>query len=255
TRKQQILARLPRDGSFISNNKIYEPLNLSPEEFSEIQAELLDERLIVVGRGRYGRTARVTNGLGNGDEYPASEIGVTNENELYPAVKDYFDRKWKHNYEPSPPNLYISEITANPPRPGSTASIPDISILTIMKYDFVPGNVLELITVDVVKYGELDQAAVYKTATMSMVSHRAFMVFEWVEDDDFSSSGSKASLIITEVKRFGIGLIQMRQINNGKWEFKTILEPHLQSPELGELNSYIEIRLKKEHARIRGAIG
>jgi len=256
TKKQQILARLPRDGSFVSNNKIYEPLSMTPEEFAAIQAEMIDEGMVVIGRGRYGRTARVQEGNDNGILYDSdAELGVADESELYDPVKAYFDRKWKRNYEPSPPNLYISEITAKQyPRIGIT-SIPDLSILTIMNYDFVPGNILELITIEVKKYGDLTLSAVYEAASMMVVCHRSYLVFEWVQDEDFLRSDSNAEYILTEAKRFGIGLVQMRPIDDGSWEFKTVLEPKLNNPEYGELNSFIEVRFKNEHARIRGALG
>jgi len=255
SKKQQILARLPRDGSFISNNKIYEPLGMSPEEYATILEELLSEGLVIVGRGRYGRTARVNNNHGNGyQEYLSSDYGTIDKSDLFQPVKDYFDRKWKNNYEPSPPNLYISEITATQhPKIGIT-KIPDISILTIMNYDFVPGNHLEVITIEVKKFKTLNLTSVYETASMNQVSHRSYLVFEWLEEEDYLKIDPNAELLVNEAKRFGVGLVQMKPTNDGKWSFKIILEPKLSSPELGELNSFIEIRFKKDHARIRGAI-
>ena len=255
TKKQQILARLPRDGSFISNNKIYEPLGMTPENYAEILEELLSEGSVVVGRGRYGRTARANGINGNGQvDYSSIEYGAENKNELFEPVKDYFDRKWKHNYEPSPPNLYLSEITARQhPRVGIT-KIPDISILTIMNYDFVPGNHLEVITIEVKRYKNLNLTTVYETASMNLISHRSYLVFEWLEEDDFLNADPNSELILNEAKRFGIGLVQMKPIDNGKWGFKILHEPKLTTPELGDLNSFIEVRFKNDHARIRGTL-
>jgi hypothetical protein len=253
TRKQQILARLPRDGAFISNNKIYEPLNMTPEEYAEILEELLSEGLVVVGRGRYGRTARA-NGANGSQDFSFIDRRVSNENELFQHVKEYFDRKWKHNYEPSPPNLYISEITSMQyPRMGIT-KIPDISILTIMKYDFVPGNHLEVITIEVRKHQELNLTSVYETASMNLISHRSYLVFEWLDEEDYLTADPNSELLFNEAKRFGIGLVQMQPVDSEKWAFKILLEPRLTSPELGELNSFIEVRFKSDQARIRGAL-
>ncbi len=253
TKKQQILARLPQDGFFISNNKIYEPLGMNPEEYAQILQELVSDGAVVVGRGRYGRTARVIDKNGY-EGHAGTENGVSDEASLYEPVKEYFDRKWKPNYEPSPPNLYISEITANQhPRIGIT-KIPDISILTIMNYDFVPGNHLEVITIEVRKYNNLHLSSVYETASMNLISHRSYLVFEWLEEDDYITSDPNAEFLLDEAKRFGIGLMQMKPIDNGNWKFKILVEPKHSTPEPGELNSFIEVRFKNDHARIRGTL-
>ncbi len=254
TAKQQVLSKLPKDGSFISNHKIYESLDLSPEEFSEIQKELIDEGRIIAGKGRYGRSARVAGLTQQRKPEERGELGVNHVSELYGPVKDYFDSKWRPNYDPSPPNLYISEITATQAKRNRLLTVPDISILTIMKYDFVPGNHLELVTIDVKKHSDMGFTALYETASQSLYSHRSYLVFEWIKDKGFEKNGHIAENVLREAKRFGVGLIQMRPIDSDGWNFKTVLEPRYSKPEPGELNSFIDLRFREEHARIRGAL-
>lgn len=253
---QRVLAKLPRDGSFVSNNKIYESLNISPEAFAEIQQHLIADGKVKVGRGRYGRTARILDaGFAKPENGNGEAIGVADEYELYGPVKDYLDRKWKPNYEPSPPNLYISQITALHQKRGASLIMPCISVLTIMKYDFVPGNHLELITVDVKKQTNMGLEAVYETTSHGRYAHRSYLVFEWIEEEDFETAGPDADYVISEAKRFGIGLVQMRPVDGGEWSFKTVVIPVLKTPETGELNSFIEAHFGDEHGRIRGAVG
>ncbi|TFG08531.1 hypothetical protein EU538_06955 [Candidatus Thorarchaeota archaeon] len=256
TPKQKVLSKLPKDGSFVSNDKIYESLGMTPEEFYAVQAKLVNEGKVVVGRGRYGRTALVVDGSSMGEEEQYNNgLGSSSDEELQEELRRYFDRKLKPNYEPSPPNLYISKITAQT-RPGRRVpNLPDVSILTIMKYDFVPSVNLEVITADVWKHGTLVLEAVYETKSHSIYSHRSYLVFEWIKDVDFERSGRDARIILGEAKRLGIGLIEMRPVDEDKWDFRTILDPELNHPELGELNSFIDLRFKDDHTRIRGAIG
>lgn len=256
TPRQKVLSKLPKDGSFVSNDKIYESLEMSPEEFYEIQSRLVNEGKVVVGRGRYGRTALVLDGPSeDAEEYFNNGLGSTSDEELHEEVKKYFDRKLKPNYEPSPPNLYISKISAQTKTGRRGPNIPDISILTLMKYDFVPSTHLEVITTDVWKHGTLVIEAVYETKAHSIYSHRSYLVFEWIKDVDFERSGRDARNIFGEAKRLGLGLIEMRPRNEDEWEFRTILDPQLNHPEPGELNSFIDVRFKDDHTRIRGAIG
>ncbi len=256
TPRQRVLSKLPRDGSFVSNDKIYESLGMAPEEFYAVQAKLVNEGKVVVGRGRYGRTALIVDDSSVGDEeHYNNGLGATSDEELHEAVKSYFDRKLKPNYEPSPPNLYISKITVQSRTGRRAPLVPDISILTIMKYDFVPGTHLEVITADVWKHNTLVLEAVYETKANSIYSHRPYLIFEWIKDVDFERSGRDARNILSEAKSLGVGLIEMKPADDEKWEFRTILDPQLHHPELGELNSFIDLRFRDDHARIRGAIG
>jgi hypothetical protein len=55
--RDRSLAALPEDGTFITNREVRENIGLTDDRYWKVRRELLDDGLIVIGRGYGGRVA------------------------------------------------------------------------------------------------------------------------------------------------------------------------------------------------------
>lgn len=250
---QAILNKLPKDGAMVGNVSLMRLLTMPPERFFEAKSELDAIEMIVYGKGRGGST-----GLAKPATAPAEKpvTGVKDEFELYNPLKKYFDDFWKPNYKA--PDLYISKITGPPKnhkRKSGLWSRPDVSVLTVSGYDFIPQRVLELSTVEAKKYADIGTRAVFETVSHSKFGHQAFSAFEWLEEPDMDdSSNEDVKEVFKEARRFGIGIIQMRRADK-EWDIDIVLDPMRHDPDPADCNRFIEQNFVEAHKQIRSAIG
>jgi hypothetical protein len=249
-----ILGALPKDGSMVGNLSLMRKLAMPPERFFEAKQELDNEALIVYGKGRGGST-----GLAKPTIAPPERAttGVRDEYDLYGPLKKYFDDFWKPNYKA--PDLYISKITGPPKdhkRKSGLWSRPDVSVLTVSAYDFIPERVLELTTVEAKKYADIGTRAVFETVSHSKFGHQAFLAFEWLDDVDMDDSSNEDVVeVFKESRRFGIGIMQMKMKEDKTWEIDIVLDSIRHDPEPADCNRFIEQNFAEYHKQIRSAIG
>lgn len=252
---RKILGLLPSDGSLMGNISLMRELNMSPDRFYVAKTELDAKGLIIYGRGKGGST-----GLAKPSEQitrkpPTS--GIKDEFEMYGPLKKYFDDYWGPNYKS--PDVFISKITGPPKdhkRKSGLWSRPDVSILTIAGYDFIPEQVLELTTVEAKRYDEIGPRAVFETVSHSKFGHQAYLAIEWLDETDIDDSPDEnMKEVVREAQRFGIGLIQMKKSEPNKWKCEIVLDPQRREPDPVDCNRFIEQNFVEHHKTIRRAIG
>lgn len=248
-----ILEKLPKDGSLVGNVSLMRLLSMPPERFFQAKSELEAQSLIIYGRGRGGSTGLAKPGV-TPIEKPIT--GVKDEYDLYVPLKKYFDEFWKPNYKS--PDLYISKITGPPKghkRKSGLWSRPDVSVLTVSGYDFIPQRVIELTTVEAKRFADIGTRAVFETVSQSKFGHQAFLAFEWVKDEDMDDSSSEdVKEVFKEARRFGIGIIQMKKAEKD-WDIDIVLDPVRGDPDPADCNRFIEQNFAEDHKQIRSAIG
>ena len=248
----KIRKALPPDGTMVGNISLMRRLGIKPKDFFSAKAELDEEGLIVFGKGKGGSIGIAKPSLGGATRKPQ----VEKEFELYDPLKGFFDEYWGPNY--NTPDLYISKVTGPPKghkRKSGVWSRPDVSILTISRYDFVPERVLEVTTVEAKRYPDIGPRAVFETASHSRFGHQAYLALEWPEKQNLDDSPDEdVQEVIKESRRFGIGIIQMRRVT-GEWDISIILEPVRREPDPADCSGFIGQVFKENHKQIRHAIG
>lgn len=249
---KKILEVLPKDGSMVGNISLRNQLRLDTSEFSKAKQELQQRGIVVTGRGKGGSIGLKEISLP--PSQPKGTKGVKSESDLYEPIMKHFDEDWKPNYVA--PDYYCAAITAKgSKRKSGLWSRPDVAILTVSSYQFLPTRQIEVTTIEAKRYSDATPQAVFETASHSKFSHQAYLVIEWLEEtnmDDIDNENIKR--ILKEAQRFGIGIIQMKN-NHGRWDFRDILDPQRREPDPDDCNTFIEQNFKPYHRQILGALG
>jgi len=238
----------------VGNISLMRKLGMKPKEFFSAKAELDEQGVIVFGKGKGGSI-----GIAKPSAKTAAKKyqGIKDEFELYDPLKRFFDEYWGPNYKT--PDLYVSKITGPPKghkRKSGVWSRPDLSILTVSRYDFVPERVLEVTTIEAKRFPDIGPRAVFETASHSKYGHQAYLALEWPEKEDVDDSPDEdVQEVIKEARRFGIGLIQMRKDAGGEWDVDIIIDPVRREPDPADCSGFIEQVFKDKHTQIRHAIG
>jgi len=251
---KKILEALPKDGSMIGNTALRKRLGMDAAGFFQAKRELEERGKVVTGRGRGGSIGLAAEFI-EPPSQPSRVEGVKNESELYDPIKKYFDENWAPNY--IQPNYYCCVKTATPKGRKRKTGLwlrPDISILTVSRYEFLPTKDIEVTTVEAKRYSDATPQAVFETASQSKFAHQAYLVIEWLEETDMDDSEKESiKRILKEAQRFGVGIIQMKNVS-GRWDFREILEPERQKPDPDDCNTFIEQNFKQYHPQIRAAL-
>ena len=252
---EKIRGLLPKDGSTLGNTYLIRSLAVQPEDYLKARAELEDAGLIVRGVGR-GGTIRLARPVAEPVE-PKAPGGVKEERSLYDPLKRWFDKVWGVEYKP--PDFYTCKITGSPAghkRRSGKWSRPDLAIVTIASAEFfVPSKTLEVTTVEVKRYSELDVVAVFEAASHGKFGHQSYLAVEWLEEKDMDKpeASSIATDVMKEAQRFGVGVLQMRP-RGSEWDVQEVLEPHRNVPDPEDCSGFIEQVFEDHHKQIRNAI-
>ena len=252
----RIRALLPKDGSTVGNTYLIRSLGVPPEEYLRARAELEQAGLVIRGVGR-GGTVRLAKPLAELVELPKAPGGVKEERTLYEPLKQWFDKVWGVEYKP--PDFYACKITGSPAghkRSSGKWSRPDLAIVTIASAEFfVPSKTLEVTTVEVKRYPELDVVAVFEAASHGKFGHQSYLAVEWLEDKDMDTpeASGVASDVMKEAQRFGVGVLQMRPRSN-TYDIQEVLEPKRNVPDPEDCSGFIEQIFEDHHKQIRNAI-
>lgn len=138
----------------------------------------------------------------------------------------------------------LIEITANQGRrqTGGLWSRPDLVVVGICAYPFVPGKNLDLSTFEFKKNLEEGIAGVYESAAHSAFAHRSFLVMRLEYEAD--STNELYTRIINECERFGLGLITL--LDAEEWgTYRTVVEAKPRSPATGLMNRFIGTQISE----------
>jgi hypothetical protein len=250
-----IQRELPDDGSMIGNTSLMRQLKLEPPQFFLAKEELMAAGLAVAGKGRGGSTglAQVTERT----ETRPTRKGVQDEADLYEPTKRWFDEHWGPEYRQ--PNYYKAVVTGTPrghKRKSGLWSRPDITILTVSCYPFLPTRQVELTTVEIKAADSLDTSAVFEAASHGKVAHFAYLAVEWLGSKDMpNTEDDNVQAVLKEAKRFDVGVMQIEKRGHGRYELVEVVEPKRREPDPGDCNAFIEQRFRDLHDEIRNALG
>lgn len=167
--QKSFLRSIPKDGDAISNSALRDELGWSDLRYWNMHARLVASGHIKVGRGQGGtvfipQTSKRTK---------AKTQKRVKEQDLYAGFVKVLEQKAKEWVDAKSP---IIEITANQgaKETGGRWSRPDVTMVSISKYIFTKGKVLDVTTFELKLAEALNVSAVYEAVEQSKGAHRSF---------------------------------------------------------------------------------
>jgi hypothetical protein len=206
---QKVLAVLHGLGGSAGNLGLMRELGWTEAKYYRVRDRLLDRGELVRGPGRGGSVRLVEEGE---EEAPTEQAEVqaailVRESELYEPIARVLRRsfaqdknfKWHH-----------VEITARQGRraTGGRWTRPDITMVSLTRFRYVPGLHLEVFTFEVKTRDAVDVTAVYESLAHTRFGTRAYVVFPFPEDPE-GADRELLDAVVAEAERHGVGVFTM----------------------------------------------
>jgi hypothetical protein len=246
---KKLLAIVPRDGVFIGNTTLQRRSRLSDKRYWNIRRELVKGGFLIRGKGRGGSVARLTLGKKSAPaviaERKKGTLLVARESELYEPLRKWLEEDWGKDMHAEQGDFFEVLVTATSRKKlkaGGQWSRPDVTVVKVNSYEYLPMPVLEVSTFEVKRFSDAeDLRSVFEAAAHSRWAHYSYLVVE-VPDFDYELP----ERIQAELERFNIGRLFMRQRKKGRWQFEEQeWETDRLAPEPDMINALLETFFKK----------
>ena len=247
--KEILYSLIPDNGSNIGNTTLRALLrqrvreasgyNLTEDEYWAIRDALLEDGKVEIGRGKGGSVHRLAVAT------PAVEI-VAEAAPTYPAeaalyapffqtINESYVKFYRIKY-------FVSQITASQgsKNTGGKWTRPDVSLIAIRMYPFIPGKNLEVITFEIKPANAYGIEGLFEASAHSVFAHRSYLAVH------LPDGAALPDRLETECERVGVGLITFE--NAGDWDsFEILQKAPLRSPDPFEVNQFINSQVSKEN--------
>lgn len=238
--EQQLVDRVPLDGSYITNPELQRRLGWERDRYWTIRNALVDRGVLAVARGRGGLICRVlqmAEAALPGRENPAEVVlNQLREDELYEPMAEILNGEWAREKRLE---RWIVHTTARQGRreTGGRWSRPDLVVVTLSTYPYIPGRHFDVITFEVKPSDAIDITAVYEALSHLRAATKAYVLLH-VPDSDADRLSDALSEVCTEAKKHGVGVLVVNQPGDfAGWE--ELVEPVRQEPEPRRLNDFL----------------
>jgi len=174
--EKDLFSKIPMDGESIGNKSLRQELGWDEEKYWKVRNRLVDKNYIQTGMDRGGSVFRVkkitemqTVPISAGVPAPTYDA----ESDLYNPVMDCLE-KWSKEVNLS---NYFIEKTANQGsrKTGGMWTRPDIVIINVESFQYVPNRYLELMTFEVKPSDAWEISSVFETAAHSRFASRSYL--------------------------------------------------------------------------------
>lgn len=176
-----LLSLLPKDGRRIGNLKLLDEFlqeskarlseNFDEDVYWNIRNVLIEEGKLERGRGKGGSVRLVD---GSTQQKKARARGYQKESALYDRFHQTIQKEWVQEYDITD---YVSEVSANRGRrdAGGKWTVPDVTLVSVDNYPFVPGKSVEVITFEIKPADAYGVEGVYETASHSAFATKSYL--------------------------------------------------------------------------------
>jgi hypothetical protein len=236
---KKLLELVPPDGVFIGNTTLQRRSRLG-KHYWHVRGELVNGGFLTRGKGRGGSVARLAAELEGAAPLPTKRGKglVRKESELYEPLRKWLVEEWGEGVEAGDFFEVIVTGTARKKKRASGQwSRPDVTVVQVNSYDYLPQPVLDVTTFEVKRFSDAENIrSVYETAAHSRWAHFSYLVAE-VPSPDYEFPERFGS----ELERFHLGLIFMWK-KKDKWMFEEQeWETDRLNPEPEELNALLKV--------------
>lgn len=246
--KKILFDATPKDGKRISNGaalrKVQEvakarlKLDVTREMYFEIRNELIDKGELGRAVGYGGIVHRIEGTT------TASKTGKkckTTERYLYICIIEYIEKTWAAE---NGIKRFVVDRTADLSRKKTHGkwTRPDLSLVTIHTFTYIPGKTIELITFEVKPADDFRIEGVFETAAHSRATHRSYLM---IHTPNGKPDTEEFQRLASESERFRLGLMVFNKSKD--WEtFETVLEAERRNPNPADVNGFIRDVMHKE---------
>jgi len=223
-----------------SNRNVRSTLALSDERYAKIRQELLDNGVIEKVTGQGGGVQLTSAGL-KVKTLPNSCSSVENEKALYVPLVKVLESESEENEEPA---LIIDTSSL---RKIGKWSNPDISKISLRKFDILKIHKIQITTFEVKQWKRWNIDSVFEAASHRRFAHEAYVVLEWAKNEPVVGLEE----IIAVCSRFGVGLLTLHPYYNS-FRYAIQLEAEKNAPTedyMEEFLGYVFDKNKAAHER------
>lgn len=245
--KDLILKRIPKEGTIgnIALIKLLSKEDVKEDLYWLARNELIKEGRLVRGRGK-GGSISLAEELEKKLPPPKSQERFKKEKDLYApferTVRDYWIKD--NNIDA---RRCVVETTANQGsrRTGGKWTRPDVTIVAINTFTFIPGKSLDIITFEIKPSNDLDIVGVYETASHSRFAVRSYLAVH-LPNGITPPIEQQIEQVSKECDRFGVGFLHFKDPSDPE-TWVTILEPTRKSPDPAESDSFLSVQISKRN--------
>lgn len=214
-----------------------------PGRYWSAHGRALDSGLIFKGRGQGGSVLLATSEPEvTAVEVPATDIKVeyARELDLYPDALKVIESGWirEANYDD-----HLIEITAVKGRAatGGKWSRPDVSVLAMKAFPYLPSRVFEIITFEIKPRWETSVEGVFEALSHQQFANRAYVIFHVLDAEtaeNFTERQPFAERILSTARLHGVGVIVAQDMAD--WEtWDEIVPAARRQPDPEQANRFI----------------
>ena len=246
----RLLSLVPEDGSAVGNKWLRERLGWEPERYFEIRNRLVERKVLSTGRGRGGSVYRLTPiPVSKAAEEAAKPAGpqYRKEPDLYKPIEEALRDGWSKTL---PHSKFLVQITGRQGRKptGGMWTRPDITVVTVDTYAYVPGKFIEVITYEIKTAENWNVSGVFEAASHSRFATQTYLLIHTPEGPG-SVPEEQLIRLQEECARFGIGLgFCQDPLSYDTYDF--VVEPERRQPDPAEMNRFITQQLTEANKNL-----
>jgi hypothetical protein len=247
--KERMYALVPEDGRSIGNINLRRLLakeakgKLSDDDYWFVRNQLIADGKIVKGAG-LGGSARRAAGAAQVGQTHAQAAAVAKEADLYEPFCTTISAMFTKDRQIT---SFVCQVTAHQGsrQTGGQWTRPDITLVAVRVFPFVPGKMLEVVTFEVKPLNSFGIGGVFETAAHSVFANKCYLAIQVPKGDVASDDLARLE---RECKRFGVGLLTF--VNPKDWDtFEEVVEAAHRSPDPAELSIFINSQISEENKR------
>jgi hypothetical protein len=249
---QALLKHVPENGDPVGNTSLRKSLGWDDTKFWSVRDELIEEKILILGRGRGGSVRRNIKPVEQEEPSEVQEAVVSEEDErrteqdFYKPIEKVLNEKWSKDLLLEE---FFIQITAKQGRreTGGTWTRPDIVAIYVSNYQNIPGKFVNVATFEVKTHHNCDVTAIYEALAHLRTATSAYVLIV-VPKKETKAFSELLEFLSDEARRHGIGLIVTTEPDNyDTWEFA--VEAETKQPDPAKLDEFIESQISDDNKR------
>jgi hypothetical protein len=228
--------------TFIEKAKQELNLTLDDADYWIVRSRLLEEHRIERGRGKGGSVRRVPEVTAEPSKSPDNAADeYKKERDLYEPFHEIIQSAFAREYGLK---NFVSQVTADQGgrATGGKWTRPDVTLIAVRIYRFIPGKTLEVVTFEVKPSWAFGVEGVFETAAHSVFANRSYLALHAPGE----LPSNEKERLEGECRRFKVGLITFADPKD--WEtYETIVEAPFQVPDPDEVDSFISTQISAQN--------
>jgi len=244
--EESLLRLVPEDGSSVGNKNLREKLGWEAAYYFQVRDRLVERKVLSIGRGYGGSVYRVrviAAAKPSEESAQAPTKAYPTEKALYPPIAKALEYGWAKDLGH---RNFLVQITSSLGKraAGGTWTRPDITVVAVDSYPYVPGRFIEVVTYEIKPERIWSVNGVFEAASHSRIATQSYLLLH-APDGQASIPKEHLERLEKECTRFGIGLGLVRKPDSYE-TYEFLVDPDRRQPDPAEMNRFIEQHLSDD---------